>query len=171
MDRIIDGHESEPGRGLPIGALTSQHFANLYLAPLDRYLLEELRVGGICRYMDDVLSWHPHREKAHETSQAAQAFAFETLGLKVKPSWQVQRSGKGVTFCGFRVYPEVLRLSARRRRRYREARRKWEDLYEAGMIDASALQAGYASALAITSGAQARAFRRKDLQTRPPVEA
>lgn len=171
IDRIIAGYEHEPGRGLPIGALTSQHFANLYLAPLDRYLLEELRVGAMCRYMDDVMVWHRHREQAHETLRVVEAFVGEALSLQVKSNWQIQRSRRGVTFCGFRVYPEVLRLSARRRRRYRAARRKWENLYVNGEIDAAALQAGYASALAITAGAEARAFRRRDLEQRPPVEA
>ena len=41
--KIIRSYETAPGRGLPIGNLTSQHFANYYLAPLDRFIKEELR--------------------------------------------------------------------------------------------------------------------------------
>ncbi len=42
--RIVSNHQTEPGRGLPIGALTSQHFANYYLAGLDRFVKEELAI-------------------------------------------------------------------------------------------------------------------------------
>jgi len=53
VDRILASYQTAPGRGLPIGNLTSQHFANFYLAPLDRFLKEELRRGAYVRYMDD----------------------------------------------------------------------------------------------------------------------
>jgi len=52
LDRIIDAHQDAPGKGLPIGALTSQVFANFYLTPLDRFLLETCKVAGMVRYMD-----------------------------------------------------------------------------------------------------------------------
>ena len=48
LARIILAHEDSPGRGLPIGTLTSQHFANFYLGGLDRRLLEVCRVPRIC---------------------------------------------------------------------------------------------------------------------------
>ena len=57
MDGIIDSYETEPGKGVPIGNLTSQFFANMYLAGLDHYILEELRPGAYCRYMDDFVVW------------------------------------------------------------------------------------------------------------------
>jgi hypothetical protein len=47
LDRIIDAYSEAPGRGIPIGALTSQVFANFYLNPLDRFLLESCRVAGM----------------------------------------------------------------------------------------------------------------------------
>jgi len=52
MARIINAHHAAPGKGLPIGALTSQQFANYYLSGLDRLLLEACRVRGFVRYMD-----------------------------------------------------------------------------------------------------------------------
>lgn len=44
-----------PGRGLPIGNLTSQHFANLYLSPVDHLVRDRLAVPGYVRYMADLL--------------------------------------------------------------------------------------------------------------------
>jgi hypothetical protein len=57
------------------------------------------------------------------------------------------------------------------RRRYRRARARWEALYQRGTIDATALQRGYDSALAITAHADAVRFRRLELERRPPPEA
>jgi hypothetical protein len=55
MAGIIDSYHTRPGRGLPLGELTSQHLANYYLNGLDRLLLEDCRVNGLVRYMDDLL--------------------------------------------------------------------------------------------------------------------
>ena len=51
--QIIGGYETERGRGLPIGSLASQFFANHYLSQLDRTCKQVLRVPGYLRYMDD----------------------------------------------------------------------------------------------------------------------
>ncbi|KFB75012.1 RNA-directed DNA polymerase [Candidatus Accumulibacter cognatus] len=56
LGRIIDAGGAA-GRGLPIGSLTSQHFANAYLDVADRWLLEDRRVRAQLRYMDDILWW------------------------------------------------------------------------------------------------------------------
>lgn len=55
--RIIAAFEATPGRGLPIGSLTSQHFANAYLGAFDRFVKEGLRVRGYVRSMDDMALW------------------------------------------------------------------------------------------------------------------
>ncbi len=61
--RIIASYEVTPGRGVPIGSLTSQHFANFYLAGLDRFVKEGLRAGGYVRYMDDFVVWDENRTR------------------------------------------------------------------------------------------------------------
>lgn len=171
LDRILGAHEVAPGRGLPIGALTSQHFANYYLAPLDRYLLETIRVAGMVRYMDDTLAWCERREQAREIAAAVATFVQDQLGLQLKRDPAIQRSACGVSFLGFRVLPGSLRLSRRRRRRYARARQRWEVAYSAGRIGAPALQAGHAAALAITAHARSAAWRREELRRRPAVDA
>lgn len=171
IERIVGSFESSPGRGLPIGALTSQHFANLYLAPFDRYLLEELRVGGQVRYMDDILVWGENRRALRRHHVAAVRFLCRELDLEPKDSWSLQRTDRGVTMCGFRVFPHRLGVSQRRRRRYRESRKRWEAAYARGWIDSHQLQAGYASALAITHGADARRWRRAELERSASFDA
>lgn len=167
---IIDAHHDRPGKGLPIGALTSQHLANYYLAGLDRLLLEGCRVRAMVRYMDDVVWWTDSHEHAREVAHAAGAFVGERLLLDVKQPLQIGLSACGLSFCGFRVLPGALLLSRRRKRRYAECRRKWERAFAAGAIDAAALQAGYCSALAITAHSDAASWRREQLR-RHPLEA
>lgn len=98
MARIIDAYHHRPGKGLPIGALTSQHFANSYLSGLDRLLLEGCRVRGMARYMDDVVWWAGSREAARETLKIASAFVREKLLLEIKEPVQIGRSAGGLSF-------------------------------------------------------------------------
>jgi RNA-directed DNA polymerase len=170
-DRILDGTPDPPGRGLPIGALTSQYFANTYLDAFDRYLLEVLRVRGLVRYMDDVVWWCDTREAAKATLEAARTFLAQERGLALKPDARIGRSEDGLPLLGFRVLPGILRLSLRRRRRYVAARARWEAAFAASRVDGPGLQAGYSAALAITAHADAAAFRRADLGRRPAVDA
>ena len=170
-DRILRGHQGELGRGLPIGALTSQHFANLYLSLLDRHLLEQVHVRGLVRYMDDVLVFCDTRDEALSAARAAAKFAHDRLKLELRDERRIQRSALGVPFLGYRVYAGTLRLSRRRMQRYRSARRQWEQAYENGRLDGLGLQAGYASALAITAHVDSRGFRQQELVRRPPLDA
>lgn len=169
--RVIAAHEAAPGKGVPIGALTSQHFANLYLAPFDRFLLERLGAAAMVRYMDDVLFWTRSKAEALAGRDAAVEFLEERLSLHAHARVGVQRSRLGVSFLGFRVLPDALRLSRRRRARYRRARRRWEEAYRVGMIDRRTLQSGFAAAEAITAHAQSTAWRRAELMLHPPIEA
>ncbi|MCH9688419.1 MAG: reverse transcriptase/maturase family protein [Deltaproteobacteria bacterium] len=169
-DDIVRAYEASPGRGLPIGALTSQHFANYYLGPLDRWVLEQQRVAGMVRYMDDVLAWCHDRQHAREVLAGLHEFAGSSLRLELKPG-QIQRSERGVSFLGFGILPGMIRLSRRRRRRYVRARRGIEAAYRAGLVDGNALQAGYAATLVTTAHADARRWRAEQLRREPAVDA
>lgn len=171
LDQVIGSHETSPGKGLPIGALTSQHFANFYLNELDRYLLEVLRVPGMVRYMDDIVWWTRTLADARAAALAVRPFVNACLGLQLRADLVIQRTALGMSFLGFRVFPQVVRLSRRRRRRYTEARRRWEEACRAGAIDPLTLQKGYAAVLAITAGADAAGFRAAELLRHPPVDA
>lgn len=56
--QIIAAYHTSPQRGLPIGNLTSQYFANHYLTGLDHFIKEKLRIKAYVRYMDDMVLWH-----------------------------------------------------------------------------------------------------------------
>jgi hypothetical protein len=167
LSRIIGAHQDGAGRGLPIGALTSQHFANFYLGGLDRMLLEECRVSGYVRYMDDMAWWDDSRAAVRRTLEIGRSFVADELRLEIKASPRVGRSGDGLSFCGYRIKPGRLLLSRRRKRRYIEIRKFWEQAYSDRRIDARSLQAGYLSGLAVTLHGDAAGWRRQQLERRP----
>ena len=169
--QVLERRPGPPGVGLPIGALTSQHFANLYLDGLDRYLQETLKVRGYVRYMDDLRWWVDDAARGRETLAAVRAWALTERALVIKPQASIGASARGVSFLGFRVWPGRLGLGPRRRRRYVEARARWEGRYLRGEIDVLGLQQGITAAIAITAHAEAVAWRRGELQRRPPVDA
>jgi hypothetical protein len=167
LARIVRAHEDGPARGLPIGTLTSQYFANFYLSGLDHYLLERCDVRGFVRYMDDIVCWMPDQAGARAVRDAATAYLRDKLRLDLKAPTLVGRSRHGLSFCGYRILPGRLLLSRRRRHRYGVLRRRAERAWRAGAIDDLGLQAAYASALALTAHADARGSRRAELRRRP----
>jgi hypothetical protein len=74
-----------PGKGMPIGNLTSQLFANLYLDPFDHFVKETLRVRQYVRYMDDFILLVAGREEARARLAEIRAFLAERLRLALNP--------------------------------------------------------------------------------------
>jgi len=107
--------------GLPIGNLTSQWFACIYLDPLDHWVKESLGCMGYVRYVDDFLLFSDDKEQLAQWRAAIVArLAQDRLRLHERKS-RVFRTSDGVTFLGQRVWPFRRRLvaanirSARRR--------------------------------------------------------
>jgi len=171
LERIVASYDTQQGRGLPIGALTSQNFANFYLNPFDRFLLEQQQARGMVRYMDDVIWWCDEKNQAVSIAAAAETFLEERLSLQIRPPMEINRSDRGILICGYRVFPGVIRLSRRRRRLYQLGRRKWESRFRRGLIDETQLQAGYAATLGITLHAESTQWRRRQLELYPPLES
>ena len=117
------------GRGLPIGNLTSQHFANLYLSPLDHRVRDRLAIGGYLRYMDDMLLFSDDPEALRGAARCIGEFLSTHWRLRLKASaTRLVPVTEGVAFLGWRLFPGTTRLSgaAKRRLRRRLARRTAE---------------------------------------------
>jgi hypothetical protein len=168
--RIVDSYHTLPGKGLPIGTLTSQHFANFYLDGLDRFLQEDLRVKAQVRYMDDIIWWCESRREAKAQLSAACEFAKKQRLLVVKPNPQINRSARGVTFCGYRISPGALRLSRRRRQCYQRGRSKWESAWLRGELSALDLQAACAAIHSTVAHGDTQGWCREQLLRFPAPE-
>lgn len=109
---------SLPGKGLPIGNLTSQNFANLYLGPFDHFMREVVGIPGYVRYMDDILMFG-HDRSSVRNAVAAAASLMSALRLELKTEVCLRgRVADGVSFLGFRIFPSVIRFDHARARRF-----------------------------------------------------
>lgn len=96
--------------GVPIGNLTSQMFANIYLDVLDQYVKHTLHIHWYIRYMDDIIIiGHDKQELAHIRDEIA-AFLRRELNLALNHKTSIQPLKQGVEFVGVRVWPTHRRL-------------------------------------------------------------
>lgn len=117
MYRIIDSYETEKDRGLPIGNLTSQYFANFYLSEMDHYVKEVLKVREYVRYMDDFLVFGMDKTEVCCAVDAICEYAEGKLGLTMKPVVYNYVS-QGTSFLGYRLYPHMMLLNGRSKKRF-----------------------------------------------------
>lgn len=115
--QIIDSYEASPDRGLPIGNLTSQYFANHYLSSLDHYIKERLHIKAYVRYMDDMVLWHHNKYVLIQAEEAIRDYVSANLRCNLKPS-TLNKSESGLSFLGYRVYPHYLHLTQQSKRRF-----------------------------------------------------
>ncbi len=164
LDAVIDSYQVQPGRGVPIGNLTSQYFANQYLSAADHVVKEVLRIRGYLRYMDDMILWSSYKEQLLEAGYALQTFIKAHLLMTLKP-FCLNRSEKGLPCLGFIVFPGKILLDAQSRTRYR---RKMKLCYD-GLCDGTLTQHAFAAQVmalvAHTEHADSCGFRRHVLQT------
>jgi len=127
-------------RGLPIGNLTSQFWANCYLNSFDHFIKRELKCKGYVRYVDDFLLFADDKRTLHAW-HAALRDRLAKLRLTIHPRAQPRPVSEGIPFLGFVVYPTHRRVKRRKvvhyRRHLREQLRKYAD----GEIDQQSLQA------------------------------
>jgi len=180
LDKIIDGfsHSSNPDSfgadslcGLPIGALTSQYFANYYLDGADRYLKEQLGACAHVRYMDDIIWWSDSKAAAQQQLESLKKWLAKERHLTVKANVHLQRSHHGVRYCGYRISTQRLLLTKRRKQSYRKRLRYWESAYLRGDINARELQQAYAGVLGIVCQANSRSWRQKQINNRAEISA
>jgi retron-type reverse transcriptase len=100
-------------RGLPIGNLTSQFWANVYLNPLDHFVKRELKCPAYVRYVDDLLLFADDKPTLHGWRQAVIDCAVTLRQTLHEPEAAVFPVSTGIPFLGWRVYPDHFRLKRR----------------------------------------------------------
>lgn len=110
FSRIISSYELQPGVGIPIGNLTSQYFANFYLAFADHFIKEKLQVQAYVRYMDDMVLWDNQKDRLIENMQLFNCYLESELKLVLKPPC-IHESKKGLPFLGYVLYGDHIRLN------------------------------------------------------------
>lgn len=146
IDKIIDAsNEQEPvhdyfagdtlrtpferRRGLPIGNLTSQFFANIYLNNFDHFAKEELHTKKYVRYVDDFALFSDDKDFL---AAARPAIENKLAGLRLmihSIKSQLFETRRGANFMGFRIFPDRIRVRSENLRRSRRRLRRMQDAY------------------------------------------
>ncbi len=170
--QVIDGYAVTLGKGLPIGSLTSQHFANFYLGGCDRFVKEGRHAPGYARYMDDIAVWGQSSTDLRDTLGAIRVFLADVLLLAVKPEPYTNQTARGMDFLGCRVFPTHLVLNRRSRVRFRRKVTTLAAAVERGQIpELDAQQRGQALvAFAQAAGVKSWRFRSRVVQHTPGTD-
>jgi len=115
IDNIIDSSNEKIspnsfGKGIPIGNLTSQLFANIYLNKLDEHIKYELKIKYYIRYMDDFIIIHKSKKHLHHIKEQVKIF-FTRIKLNLHPKKRnIFPIYLGVDFLGYVIFKEYRRV-------------------------------------------------------------
>ncbi len=122
-------------RGLPIGNLTSQFFANCYLDTFDHFVKEQLKIKKYVRYVDDFALFADDWQFLAEARIAVEEYLAK-LRLKIHPiKGELFETKHGANFLGFRILPDRIRVRTENLRRARRRLKRLQTEYADGKIN------------------------------------
>lgn len=135
---IIDSYAP----GIPVGNLTSQLWANVYLDHLDQHVKHELRVRYYMRYMDDFIVLGNDKHALHALRQHLGDWLGAELRLRLNQKTQVFPVGPhALDFLGYRIWATHMKVRRRTLRKMRQTLRRLRAAYASGLVDAEKVQA------------------------------
>ncbi|MEA2041414.1 MAG: RNA-directed DNA polymerase, partial [Bacteroidota bacterium] len=158
---IISSYRKPTGKhGLPIGNLTSQYFANFYLADFDRYIKQNLQIKAYIRYMDDMLIWCNSSQKINEFYENIKSYLINNLQLKLKYH-QINTTKHGVNFLSYRIFDTHTELARKSKSRFIKKIKRYNDNLEKNELSQQEYQRRVSALIAFTEHASAKGFRKK----------
>ncbi len=131
---ILSNYSKE--KGMPLGNLTSQFFANVYLNELDQFIKHKLKVKYYIRYVDDFVILHNSKKQLIERKETIGAFLKDYLALELHPDKsKIISMTKGVDFLGFKIFPHYRLLKKRNLLKFKRKLTEKYCLYEQNKID------------------------------------
>ncbi len=154
-----------PGKGMPLGNLTSQFFANVYLNELDQFVKHTLKAKYYLRYVDDFVILHKTKEILDSYKQRIGLFLREKLALELHPhKSKIISLEQGINFLGFRIfyYHKLIR-----KKNIYKSHRKFKQLqewYQKELVGREKAVEGLEGWLAFVSHANTYKYRRRLIQ-------
>ena len=107
IEKVVESFESTgPGKGLPLGNLTSQLLVNVYMNEFDQYVKHTLRIKHYIRYADDFVIMHHDKRVLGDTLPKIRDFLGEKLSLSLHPDKVfIKTAASGVDFLGWVHFP------------------------------------------------------------------
>jgi retron-type reverse transcriptase len=121
--------------GIPVGALTSQLFANIYLDQLDHFVKDELGVKYYIRYMDDFVILGDDKKKLRDMLGEIESFLSNRLYLRLNPKTLIFPVHKGVDFAGYRTWATHILPRKRNVKKFRKKLEWMQKAFKSGKID------------------------------------
>lgn len=164
FEKLLDTYHTGPDKGMPIGNLISQHLANFYLGAFDHWIKEEQRIKGYLRYMDDMVVFGQERTALKALLKGIRHYLDQKLALQLKDTVALNRCRHGLTFLGYRVFPDKIRLSARSKRRFISKFRQYEQMWQSGEWSTRILVRHLEPLIDFTRAAAAKWLRRSVME-------
>ncbi len=102
---ILSNYETNHGKGMPLGNLTSQFFANVYLDELDQFVKHTLKAQYYIRYVDDFVIFHHSRKVLKHYLNEIQRFLNRELALELHPAKsKIIPLKNGTEFLGMKIF-------------------------------------------------------------------
>ena len=126
---------TERTTGLPIGNLTSQFFANLYLDGVDHFIKQKLQVRAYLRYVDDLVILGRDKVQLHEIRENIhERLAQDRLRLHPRKA-HIYHTARGIDLFGYQVFPHKRKLRNDNGHDFHRRLRKMARLYHEGVLD------------------------------------
>lgn len=155
-------------RGLPIGNLTSQFWANVYLNELDTFVSQELHCRAYLRYMDDFLLFSDSKVELNAWKNAIRAFLGEHLRLLMHTKKSVVIPPQtGLDFCGIVLFPEKRKLRRTSIMRFLRRFKLQRKLYSVGKMSLEEVSTSVQSWIAHAAHADTNHLRNKIFREHP----
>jgi len=134
IDKILSSHCNDDRGRMPIGNLTSQFFANIYLNGMDHFIKENLRCKYYVRYMDDFVIFHNDKQFLWHVKREVEKY-LGMLKLRLHDSkCRVFKTENGVPFLGMLVFPDKRRLKRTSIVRFKRRLKKFQTLHKNNML-------------------------------------
>lgn len=166
LDEIIDS-SANPGdlnpRGIPIGNLTSQLFANIYLNEFDHFIKEDLKARYYVRYMDDFIILNGNKKQLWAVLEEIKGF-LELLDLQLNGKTGIFPIKQGIDFLGYRIWPTHRLLRKSSIKRMKRKLKAFKRRYQKGQISLEKINATIQSWLGHAKHADSYKLREKLLE-------
>nr|AQS33904.1 hypothetical protein [uncultured archaeon] len=131
IKRILGNYSTSDGKGMPLGNLTSQFFANIYLNELDYFVKQELNAKYYLRYVDDFVIFHTSLTVLQEWKEDIAQFLAEKLKLQLHPDKsKIIPLNRGIEFLGFKLFSYHRLLKRKNMRYFLRKLRQTNSLYQ-----------------------------------------
>ncbi|MFH1073304.1 MAG: reverse transcriptase domain-containing protein [Nanoarchaeota archaeon] len=163
IKRILENHKiDQHGKGMPLGNLTSQFFANVYLNELDQFVKHELHAKYYIRYVDDFVILDTSRNNLEHYKGRIETHLKEHLKLTLHPEKsQILKLEKGIGFLGFRIFFHHKLLQQKNLRKFKNKIEKMKHLYKQEKIEREKIIEKFEGWLTYASQANTYKYRRR----------